>query len=294
MSGLPSRLVQPAKKKHRLKIGHGGTLDPLASGVLLVGFGDACKLSHDFQECYKTYVATAVFGVGTDSYDMDGKIISKGNPQSISDTHLRNALQKFTGVIMQRPPLHSAIQVNGVRLYDYARSGQTFSEPIMERTTRIRRIDLDLFDTAPDLTTLSPVLKAVDQMVQYRKQREGETPDESVSLLEAAVRDSDLPSPIICGISQSVENIVPHLQGLPAFRITVEAAGGTYIRSLVRDIGEYLGCPATLIDLVRTRQGDYALDETTPNLLQCRDPRVIDRQLVPFKKESISGQLAEF
>ena len=106
-----------------LKVGHLGTLDPMATGVLLVTVGKATKLFDLMQEKKKTYVATFMFGVLTDTLDTTGTEIINTKINPINEDALKNVLPKFIGKLSQIPPMYSAKSVNGVRAYDLARKG---------------------------------------------------------------------------------------------------------------------------------------------------------------------------
>lgn len=110
-----------------LKVGHGGTLDPLATGVLLVGLGSSCKKLHDCLTGSKKYRFIAKFGLHYDTFDCTGKILQEKPPgQKIKRDELEAAMKKFVGEgVMQKPPPFSAIHVNGKRAYELARSGET-------------------------------------------------------------------------------------------------------------------------------------------------------------------------
>lgn len=113
------RIVRP------LKTGHAGTLDPLASGVLLVCIGDATRLVERLQAFRKTYVAEFLLGQSSDTDDCTGEIVISGGAFSVpSADRIREALQQMTGVVTQVPPAFSAVHVNGRRAYDLARRGQ--------------------------------------------------------------------------------------------------------------------------------------------------------------------------
>lgn len=118
------------------KIGHTGTLDPLATGVLLVCVGKATKLAQDIEAHSKEYVAEFELGYKTDTYDTEGTIIDRVENFSISKNELENVLKKFVGNIKQIPPMYSAIKINGQKLYDLARKGET-----VEREARDIKID---------------------------------------------------------------------------------------------------------------------------------------------------------
>ena len=105
------------------KVGHSGTLDPLATGVLVVGVGKATKLLNYLENHDKTYVAEALFGIQTDSYDILGKTLNESNVIP-TDEEVDNALLKLKEQKTQIPPIYSSIKVDGKKLYDYARNGE--------------------------------------------------------------------------------------------------------------------------------------------------------------------------
>jgi len=110
------------------KIGHAGTLDPMATGLVVLGLGRATRLLRYVQAQPKTYVATAQFGVATDSLDADGSIVSRV-PMDVSVEDVAGVIPQFVGEIMQVPPMVSALQVDGRRLYDLAREGTEVDRP---------------------------------------------------------------------------------------------------------------------------------------------------------------------
>lgn len=126
------------------KVGHAGTLDPLATGLLVLGIGGATRLLRFVQGANKEYLATAQFGVATDSLDADGAIISR-DPLPVTSEEVDNAMARFRGEILQIPPMVSARKVEGRRLYELAREGK-----VVERDARPVTIDrLELVDLAP-------------------------------------------------------------------------------------------------------------------------------------------------
>ena len=100
------------------RVGHGGTLDPGAAGVLPIAIGPATRLVEYLHQCYKAYRAEVTFGVVTDTYDAQGKIVAAQPGCKVAVAHLERALDQFRGEIEQRPPAHSALKVQGRRLYD--------------------------------------------------------------------------------------------------------------------------------------------------------------------------------
>ena len=126
------------------KVGHAGTLDPLATGLLVLAVGGATRLLRFVQASNKDYTATAVFGVATDSLDADGAILSR-EPMPVSEDDVEAALERFRGDIVQIPPMVSARKVEGKRLYELAREGQ-----VVEREARPVTIhELEIVDFAP-------------------------------------------------------------------------------------------------------------------------------------------------
>ena len=135
-----------AKVRSRIggKVGHAGTLDPMATGLLVLGIGGATRLLRFVQGARKEYLATALLGVATDSLDADGTIVSR-DPLPVAAAEVREAMKRFTGEIMQTPPMVSARKVEGKRLYELAREGK-----VVEREARQVTIDkLELIDFAP-------------------------------------------------------------------------------------------------------------------------------------------------
>lgn len=113
-----------AKLRSRVgrKVGHAGTLDPMATGLLVLGLGRCTRLLRFVQGAEKEYAATAVFGVATDSLDADGSVLER-SPMPVSEDEVAAALRRFVGTVHQVPPMVSARKVEGRRLYDIAREG---------------------------------------------------------------------------------------------------------------------------------------------------------------------------
>jgi len=126
------------------KIGHAGTLDPMATGLVVLALGRATRLLRFVQDRPKTYLATARFGVATDSLDADGAILSR-EPMDVSRAEVEAVLPRFVGDIMQVPPMVSALRVEGRRLYELAREGREIERP--PRPVHIAAIDV--LDFAP-------------------------------------------------------------------------------------------------------------------------------------------------
>ncbi|GBC35895.2 probable tRNA pseudouridine synthase 1 [Rhizophagus irregularis DAOM 181602=DAOM 197198] len=203
--------IKKLQTKNKLKLGHGGTLDPLASGVLVIGVNDGCKRLQEYINCNKTYEAIGILGLATDTYDSEGKIIATGPTKHITKEYISQIISKFTGDIMQVPPLYSALRMEGRRLYEYAREGLSLPKDLQPRSVRINSLSLLNFMT-----------------------------NEAVSAAS-----------------------------YPTFKIRVECGRGTYIRSLVHDIGKELGSAAYVVELIRIQQGNFILKENTLEWDEC-------------------------
>ncbi|KAF2706007.1 pseudouridine synthase [Pleomassaria siparia CBS 279.74] len=134
-----------SKKKHieslKVKVGHGGTLDPLATGVLIVGVGRGTKLLGRFLECTKTYECVVLFGAATDSYDAVGKIVSRAPYDHVTRELVEEKLDQFRGKIMQKPSIFSALKVDGKKMYEYARAGGEVPE-VAARPVEVLELEL--------------------------------------------------------------------------------------------------------------------------------------------------------
>lgn len=189
--GAVARIKRAA---HEKRVGHTGTLDPMATGVLPVLLGRATALSSLLLDADKRYTAEIRLGTVTDTDDITGNVLSE-NAVNVTKEELEDALLHFTGKIKQRPPAYSALKKDGVPMYRLARRGDM-----------------------------------------------PEIPEREVEIFE---------------ISQPTG-----LTG-DTFKIDVHVSKGTYIRSLARDIGEFLGCGACLSALRRTYAGGFNISECT-------------------------------
>lgn len=130
------------------KIGHGGTLDPAASGVLPICFGEATKIAQFLLDADKQYDALVSFGATTDTYDATGTVIQRQPAAQLTASDVEQALAQFRGWITQRPPAYSALKRDGRPLYELARAGEIVETA--PRQVRIDRLELTSFDTAAD------------------------------------------------------------------------------------------------------------------------------------------------
>ncbi|HET9836195.1 MAG TPA: tRNA pseudouridine(55) synthase TruB [Rhodanobacteraceae bacterium] len=184
-AGITSnRALQVAKRLYRAgKAGHTGSLDPLATGLLPICFGEATKIAGYLLGSRKAYEAECLLGINTDTEDAEGAVLRERDVPAFDDDTLRAHLAKLTGRITQVPPVYSALKQQGVALYKRARRGEDVTVPP-------REVDIHRFDLIERL-------------------------------------------------------------GADRLRLHVECGSGTYIRALVRDLGEALGCGGHLTALRR-------------------------------------------
>lgn len=181
-----------SKHLHTKKVGHTGTLDPLATGVLIVCTNHDTKLVDILTSKNKEYIATMRLGIQTDTGDITGNIIKRATYKVTKDQIIK-VLNNFLGSSTQTVPIYSAVKINGKKLYEYARNGEEVTLP----TREINISSIELLDYHDDLIK---------------------------------------------------------------FKVTVSK--GTYIRSLIEDIGKTLQTVATMEDLVRTKQGNYKIEDS--------------------------------
>ncbi len=131
--------LRNAFKPLKLKVGHAGTLDPLATGLLIICTGKMTKLIDSYQSQDKEYTGTMVLGATTPSYDLETEVDQKFDISQISEAQIKNTCNQFTGDIQQYPPAHSAIKIDGERLYEKARRGE-------EVELRLRNVTIAEFE----------------------------------------------------------------------------------------------------------------------------------------------------
>lgn len=219
--------------KKNLKVGHAGTLDPLATGILLVCIGKATKMAEELQRSPKEYVAGISFGATTPSYDLEKEIDREYPLDGVSEEAIRAALPKFIGPQMQVAPLFSAKSVDGVRAYETAR--RLYREALREG----KPFELD--DTG--LLQANPIEIYALQLMDYRE--------------KAGIRAV----PDTTGRSSRIHVADISSYRLPSADIRVSCSKGTYIRALARDLGEALGSGAFLNSLRRTRNGGFSIED---------------------------------
>ena len=231
--------------KKNLKVGHAGTLDPLATGVLLVCIGKATKLAEELQSHDKEYVAGITFGATTPSYDLEKEIDRLFPYEHITANAVAEALPGFIGEQDQIAPLFSAKSVDGVRAYELARKlhaeGKTLDEAAQEliRVARINITELELVEYSDgarsDLRRSLPCRGWHDPRV---------TPDTNT--------ESNASSRINVTDNSAL--------GLPRAVVRMACSKGTYVRAFARDLGEKLGSGAHLDSLQRSRSGIFRVE----------------------------------
>lgn len=206
------------------KVGHAGTLDPLATGLLIVLIGKKyTKMQSQFLKQDKSYLAKARLGVTTDTYDSDGQIDHQwkwDEIKNISQEQLEECLANFRGEIEQTVPAFSAIKVKGKKLYDLARQDKIYLSELPTRKVNISKLEL----------------------VSFVK-------DEEKKVIE--------------------------------FELKVDCSSGTYIRSLVHDIGQCLSLGAMVTGLRRTKIGAFSIDQA----------QTMDQLIIQFEKDKFTKDL---
>ena len=229
--------------KKNLKVGHAGTLDPLATGVLMVCIGNATKRAEALQARDKEYIAGISFGATTPSYDLEKAPDCRFSTDAVNEASLRKALKSFLGEQEQIAPLFSAKSIDGVRAYElarklYKRQALTHDQRELIRPARIRIDNLELLSFSES----GNMLHAPDFDPDYS----GMTEDE---ILRAKEKNSRI-------------NVVDARSlGLPIAEIRINCTKGTYIRAFARDLGEALDSGAFLSYLIRTRSGDHSISD---------------------------------
>ena len=239
------RKVKYAAIKHfgkkNLKVGHAGTLDPLATGVLLVCIGAATRQAETLQKHDKEYLAGIAFGATTPSYDREKEIDRFFPYDHITAQAVEAVLPRFLGEQEQVAPLFSAKSVDGQRAYELARKLYREHRDNTEAAAQLSR---------QRITIHSLTLEAFQP---------AGTPSETGRQL-AETRGNAL-SAVSAGASNRIRVTDNSALGLPVATLRIACTKGTYIRAFARDLGEALGSGAHLESLCRTRTGDYTLDK---------------------------------
>ena len=227
--------------KKNLKVGHAGTLDPLATGVLLVCIGKATKLAETLQKEGKEYLAGVSFGATTPSYDLEKAIDQEYPVEGVTEESLREVLPRFLGEQEQIAPLFSAKSVDGVRAYELAR--KQYREAHKEKTDVMTDFDHTVAET------LNKQIINISEMELISFFPNGKESGQESS------DDGLRPNPRI----NVVDTTALHL---PLATIRIKCSKGTYIRALARDLGEALGSGAHLNSLKRTKSGGFTVENS--------------------------------
>ena len=254
-------------RKKNLKVGHAGTLDPLATGVLLVCIGKATKLAEGLQRHDKEYVAGICFGATTPSYDLEKEIDRFYPCNHIDEAAVRAVLPGFLGEQEQIAPLFSAKSVDGVRAYELAR--KRYRDAVREGT------DFDHTDTG----LLSRQRIRIDEIEllsftpgRLQDPSDGEPspacPGDAAGQGDTAGETGGVAGQGDTARETEVRNAGNRIHvtdnsslGLPRADIRIACTKGTYIRAVARDLGEALGSGAHLDALRRTRSGGFRIEE---------------------------------
>lgn len=248
----------------KTKIGHGGTLDPLAEGVLPIALGEATKLAGRMLDATKTYVFTIQFGEETDTLDTEGEVIARSNrfPPLAA---VAGVLDRFTGPIEQVPPAFSALKVDGKRAYDLARAGEDVELKARKVTIHSLRLSSPLMGEDGEAWSPSDLAQPGEG--------DSATPPSPTPASEQA-HEPSYPLPQGERSDGELESTFQTTTGRPdpfdpsaplevAESVTLEAtvSKGTYIRSLARDIALGLGTRGHVTYLRRTRAGPFAEEQ---------------------------------
>ena len=272
--------------KKNLKVGHAGTLDPLATGVLLVCIGNATKRAEQLQAHDKEYIAGISFGATTPSYDLEKDIDRRFPTEKVSESSVRETLKGFLGEQEQVAPLFSAKSVDGVRAYELARK--------LYRKQRSASYEAEALHADPN--NAENISDAPKQDAS-KQDASGSAEEQSQSVFDAHAADlirtshiridklellnfspdgtpahAPSMSPDYSGMNEqeiarakekdsriNIVDITP--LHLPLAEVRISCTKGTYIRALARDLGEALDSGAFLSYLIRSRSGDYPLSQ---------------------------------
>lgn len=206
------------------RVGHAGTLDPFATGLLLVGVErEATREFQKFVGLEKTYEAVFVLGVGSDTDDRTGTL-TEGTVVHVTEQEVDKALTTFIGEIDQIPPAYAAIKIDGKKMYEAAREGKPLDAPA-------RHVRIDTFERLSPVTPTIPCPSAKATGAPAEASREG-WPSYPPTALQFTVR--------------------------------IHCSSGTYIRSLARDLGKSLGTLGLVAELRRTAIGPFSVSEALP------------------------------
>lgn len=241
------------------RVGHAGTLDPLATGVLLLLTEDATKLSPYLTASDKDYLAWVAFGAATATLDAEGPVTAEADASGLTPERLATALPPFLALREQRPPAFSAVKQDGVRSYQRARRGDRTEPP----PRPAGYLDIELLAFAEDRGDLPDVF-APDTTGRWRPHDGGRTP-----------------------------TLPDTLRTLPTALLRLRVRAGTYVRAFARDLGEALGLPTHLAGLVRTRAGRVDLQQTTPLSAVASAAGMAPAEALPYPALTLDAELTQ-
>ena len=236
----------------KVKVGHGGTLDPLATGVLPIALGEATKLTGRMLDASKVYAFTIAFGAETDTLDLEGAVIAE-SPVRPTRADVEAVLPRFTGPIQQVPPAYSAIKVDGERAYDLARAGE-----IVE--LKSREVTVHQINVLPE-----------------PGRGTGEAGGGGLAP-DAACGESPLHHPAGGPPPRAGED-------LEQITLVAHVSKGTYIRSLARDIAHGLGTVGHVTMLRRIKAGPFGIEQaiSLDKLNQVANGPQLENVLLPLE-----------
>lgn len=232
-------------------------MDPLAEGVLVIGVGNGTKKLQSYLDgSTKTYRAIALLGSSTTTYDSQGRVLERTPTGHVTNEMVEQALEKFRGVILQTPPVFSAIKMNGKPLYEYARKGKALPREIEPRKCKIDLLEVVGGGLRYEHSFREPTEAASEEEKEFARQlntvtktvleeNEDGKKDRDITVTNEPVEESK-------NSSASVN---------PILEIKFSVSSGTYIRSLIHDLGLALGTTAHMVQLTRLSQGPWEMDK---------------------------------
>lgn len=256
------------RKVSKVKMGHGGTLDPLASGVLVIGIGAGTKkLSEYLSGTVKEYEAEALFGTSTTSGDVEGEILSQNSVKHLDFNELKTVEEKFKGSLKQTPPIFAALKMDGKPLYEYAREGKPLPRAIEPRQVTIYDLNIlpDSLSRSHGYPLLRPTTGETKEVVERLNHGLLNDPlffskeyctkqgweNESVDIKAKELTDEE---------SKQIETEGDDYRA-PLLHFKATVSSGTYIRSLVNDIGKSMQSSSYMVKLIRLAQKDWSLEK---------------------------------
>jgi tRNA pseudouridine55 synthase len=291
-------------------MGHGGTLDPMATGVLIVGIGKGTKHLNSFLGCTKTYETVVLFGKSTDTYDVAGKIVAEAPYEHVTQELVEEKLPQFRGNIKQIPPIYSALKINGMKAYEYARSGKELPRELESRSMKVTECEmLEWYEggqheyrwpaeeaTEEEISLANRLMKTADSTINLKgdkadvaissptdmdpassetRKRQVQTTPTQQPLSKEAETPTETPDLTVPTKAALHTHILPPSSSTPALapaaRIILSVSSGFYVRSFAHDLGRACGSLAIMASLVRSRQADFTISSRPQPLSQKDD-----------------------